>query len=221
MTPPLLTSLPPCLLQHLITKLKPSLSPPLYAAPSNHPTPCIATFLALNAYPIAALSHYLQSLATTLILIASPTLLLFHDDPYMKVMHAYNAIIPPPVSIPPPTIMPPSPMISPMFNPQNSFFLRNYCHLRNEAVTDHPPLLLPYLKYLRWEKALVRQVWKHHGNKLRKFSESPLDELSLDPIEHMERQNRRTSTSEGTNTSTQGYLRVKLVAYSYAAAAGT
>ncbi|GJX58502.1 hypothetical protein Tco_0289892 [Tanacetum coccineum] len=65
MTPPLLTSLPSCLLQYLITKLKPSLSPPLNAAPSNYPTPCIATFLALNTHPIAALSHYLQALATT------------------------------------------------------------------------------------------------------------------------------------------------------------
>nr|GFA91991.1 hypothetical protein [Tanacetum cinerariifolium] len=30
-----------------------------------------------------------------LVLMASPTLSLFHDDPYMKVMHAYDAIIPP------------------------------------------------------------------------------------------------------------------------------
>nr|GEX15257.1 reverse transcriptase domain-containing protein [Tanacetum cinerariifolium] len=40
-----------------------------------------------------------------LVLIASPTLLLFHDDPYMKVMHAYDAIIPPQVPIPPPIIV--------------------------------------------------------------------------------------------------------------------
>nr|GEX12080.1 hypothetical protein [Tanacetum cinerariifolium] len=48
---------------------------------------------------------------------ASPTLLLFHDDPYMKVMHSYDTIMPPQVPIPPPIIMPPSPMLSPMFNP--------------------------------------------------------------------------------------------------------
>ncbi|GKC80768.1 hypothetical protein Tco_1131542, partial [Tanacetum coccineum] len=40
-----------------------------------------------------------------LVPIASPTLLLFHDDPYMKVMHAYYAKESP---IPPPTIVPPS-----------------------------------------------------------------------------------------------------------------
>ncbi|GJR09888.1 putative ribonuclease H-like domain-containing protein [Tanacetum coccineum] len=41
----------------------------------------------------------------------SPTLSLFHDDPYMKVMHAYYAKESP---IPPPTIVPPSSMLSPM-----------------------------------------------------------------------------------------------------------
>ncbi|GJS11322.1 hypothetical protein Tco_0368118 [Tanacetum coccineum] len=53
-----------------------------------------------------------------LVLIALPTLSLFHDDPYMKVMHAYYAKESP---IPPPTIVPPSPMLSPMFNPQEFF----------------------------------------------------------------------------------------------------
>ncbi|GJW20343.1 reverse transcriptase domain-containing protein [Tanacetum coccineum] len=42
---------------------------------------------------------------------ASPTLSLFHDDPYMKVMQAYYAKESP---IPPPTIVPPSSMLSPM-----------------------------------------------------------------------------------------------------------
>nr|GFA01185.1 hypothetical protein [Tanacetum cinerariifolium] len=49
-----------------------------------------------------------------LVLIASPTLLLFHDDPYMKVMHAYYAKESP---IPPPVIMPPSLMLSPIVGP--------------------------------------------------------------------------------------------------------
>ncbi|GJR74551.1 hypothetical protein Tco_0086916 [Tanacetum coccineum] len=46
-----------------------------------------------------------------LVPIASPTLSLFHDDPYMKVMHAYYAKESP---ILPPTIMPPSSMLSPI-----------------------------------------------------------------------------------------------------------
>nr|GEY54768.1 putative reverse transcriptase domain-containing protein [Tanacetum cinerariifolium] len=53
-----------------------------------------------------------------LVPIASPTLSLFHDDPYMKVMHAYYAKESP---ILPPVIVPPSPMLSPMFNPQEFF----------------------------------------------------------------------------------------------------
>ncbi|GJR38544.1 hypothetical protein Tco_1214228 [Tanacetum coccineum] len=49
-----------------------------------------------------------------LVPIASPTLLLFHDDPYMKVMQSYYAKE---SLIPPPTIVPPSSMLSPIFNP--------------------------------------------------------------------------------------------------------
>ncbi|GJT64483.1 hypothetical protein Tco_1015963 [Tanacetum coccineum] len=46
-----------------------------------------------------------------LVPITSLTLSLFHDDPYMKVMHAYYAKESP---IPPPTIVPPSLMLSPI-----------------------------------------------------------------------------------------------------------
>ncbi|GJW77551.1 hypothetical protein Tco_0139233 [Tanacetum coccineum] len=46
-----------------------------------------------------------------LVPIASPTLSLFHDDPYTKVMHAYYAKESP---IPPATIVPPSSMLSPI-----------------------------------------------------------------------------------------------------------
>ncbi|GJW87259.1 hypothetical protein Tco_0162599 [Tanacetum coccineum] len=53
-----------------------------------------------------------------LVPIASPTLSHFHDDPYMKVMHAYYTKESP---IPSPTIVPSSSMLSPMFNPQEFF----------------------------------------------------------------------------------------------------
>nr|GEV16574.1 reverse transcriptase domain-containing protein [Tanacetum cinerariifolium] len=56
-----------------------------------------------------------------LVPIASPTLSLFHDDPYMKVMHAYDAIISSQVPISPPIIVPPSLMLSPIFNLQELF----------------------------------------------------------------------------------------------------
>nr|GEZ28637.1 reverse transcriptase domain-containing protein [Tanacetum cinerariifolium] len=63
----------------------------------------------------------LRNTSYGLVLIASPTLSLFHDDPYMKVMHAYDTIMPPQVPIPPLIIMPPSPLLSLIFNPQKFF----------------------------------------------------------------------------------------------------
>ncbi|GJZ26786.1 hypothetical protein Tco_0571039, partial [Tanacetum coccineum] len=77
-----------------------------------------------------------------LVPIASPTLSLFHDDPYMKVMHAYYAKESP---IPPPTIVPPSSMLSPMFNPQE-FFL--------------PKGLLPLIKRERHEEQ-IEEILNH------------------------------------------------------------
>nr|GEZ31909.1 hypothetical protein [Tanacetum cinerariifolium]GEZ31916.1 hypothetical protein [Tanacetum cinerariifolium] len=132
----------------------------------NHPTFDIADAFSSNSpnYTPASSDYSPASPRNTisessnnsygLVLIASPTLSLFHDDPYIKVMHEYDVIIPPQVPIPPPTIVPLSLMLSPIF--KNSFFLRKYFHQRNEAINNHPPLLLPYLKHLRWEKVLIR-----------------------------------------------------------------
>ncbi|GJX85352.1 hypothetical protein Tco_0336126 [Tanacetum coccineum] len=61
-----------------------------------------------------------------LVPIASPTLSLFHDDPYMKVMHAYYAKESP---IPPPTIVPPSSM----FNPQDFFLPEELLPLKKQG----------------------------------------------------------------------------------------
>ncbi|GJX88268.1 putative reverse transcriptase domain-containing protein [Tanacetum coccineum] len=72
---------------------------------------------ALDYVPALPGKTYSSSLNNSfgLVPIASPILSLFHDDPYMKVMHEYYAKESP---IPPPTIVPPSLMLSPMFNPQ-------------------------------------------------------------------------------------------------------
>nr|GEU59250.1 hypothetical protein [Tanacetum cinerariifolium] len=58
--------------------------------------------------------------------IASPSLSLFHNDPYMKVLQAFyakEAPIPPPNPITPPVIVTPSPILppSPLFDPQYFF----------------------------------------------------------------------------------------------------
>nr|GEW50425.1 reverse transcriptase domain-containing protein [Tanacetum cinerariifolium] len=76
-----------------------------------------------------------------LVPIASPTLLLFYDDPYMKVMHAYDTIIPPP------TIVHSSLMLSPMFNPQE-FFVPEELLSPKEQIED----ILNYLEELSFHR---------------------------------------------------------------------
>nr|GEV05151.1 putative reverse transcriptase domain-containing protein [Tanacetum cinerariifolium] len=86
----------------------------------NHHTSNIKDAFSAN-FPIPASSDYvLASLGKTyssssndsfgLVPIALPSLSLLHDDPYMKVMHAYYAKELP---IPPLTIVPPSPIMPP------------------------------------------------------------------------------------------------------------
>ncbi|GJW56698.1 hypothetical protein Tco_0103429 [Tanacetum coccineum] len=96
----------------------------------NHPTSDVEDAFSSNFpdYISASLEYSSTSPGKTyssssnnsfgLVPIPSPTLSFFHDDPYMKVMHAYYAKE---SSITSPTIVPPSPMLSPMFNPQEFF----------------------------------------------------------------------------------------------------
>nr|GEW98418.1 hypothetical protein [Tanacetum cinerariifolium] len=96
----------------------------------NHPTSNIEDAFSSNFpnyipassdyVPASSRKTYSSSLNNSFVLdpIVPPTLLLFHDDPYMKVMHAYYAKESP---IPPPVITPPSLMLSPVFNSQGLF----------------------------------------------------------------------------------------------------
>ncbi|GJY91628.1 reverse transcriptase domain-containing protein [Tanacetum coccineum] len=126
-------------------------------------------------------------------LLASLAISPFHDDPYMKVMQAYNATndespIPlPQAPIAPPTILPPSPVLplSPMFDPRD-FFL--------------PEEILPSQKRARSRSSsstsALPQVFKigesSHKTSLERHEEqietilNHLDELPLERIEHME-----------------------------------
>nr|GEZ73397.1 hypothetical protein [Tanacetum cinerariifolium] len=91
----------------------------------NHPTSDIEDAFSSNSsnYTLASPDYSSASPRNTpsessnnsygLVPIASPTLSLFHDDLYMKFMHAYDVIIPPQVPIPPPIIVPPSPKMVP------------------------------------------------------------------------------------------------------------
>nr|GEV43885.1 RNA-directed DNA polymerase, eukaryota [Tanacetum cinerariifolium] len=120
--------------------------------------------------------------SSALVLIASPTLSLFHDDPYMKVMHAYYAKESP---IPSPVIVPPSSMLSPIFNPQEFFLPEELLPLkkRGRDRSSSSTSALPQefnigessrKKSLKCHKDQIEQILNH------------LDELSLDSIENIE-----------------------------------
>ncbi|GKD74918.1 hypothetical protein Tco_1333200 [Tanacetum coccineum] len=127
-------------------------------------------------------------------LLASLAISPFHDDPYMKVMQAYNATnnespIPPPRAlIAPPTILPPSPVLppSPLLDSRD-FFL--------------PKEILPPQKQTRFlspfstDSSAPPQVFEigesSHKTHLERHEEqietilNHLDELPLKRIEHM------------------------------------
>nr|GEY13087.1 reverse transcriptase domain-containing protein [Tanacetum cinerariifolium] len=114
--------------------------------------------------------------------IASPTLSLFHDDPYMKVMHAYYAKESP---IPPPVIMPPSPMLSPMFNPQE-FFLPGELLPPMKRGRDRSSFSTPTLpQEFKIGESSRKISLERHGEQIKEIM-NHLDELSLDCIENME-----------------------------------
>nr|GEZ72581.1 reverse transcriptase domain-containing protein [Tanacetum cinerariifolium] len=92
----------------------------------NHPTSDIKDAFSSNSpdYTPASPDYFPalpRNTSCGLVPIASPTHSLFHDDPYTKVIHTYDTIMPPQGPILPPIIFPLSPMLSPIFNPQKFF----------------------------------------------------------------------------------------------------
>nr|GEW16474.1 uncharacterized mitochondrial protein AtMg00810-like [Tanacetum cinerariifolium] len=112
----------------------------------NHPTSNIDDAFSSNSpdYTPASTDYYPSSPRNTssdssnnaygLVLEASPTLSLFHDDPYMEVMHAYDTIMLPQVPIPPLIIVPPSLILSPIFNPQEFFVPKELLPLKEQVT---------------------------------------------------------------------------------------
>ncbi|GKA69753.1 hypothetical protein Tco_0775817 [Tanacetum coccineum] len=113
----------------------------------NHPTSDIEDAFSSN-FPdfISASPDYVptslgkpyssSSNSFSLVPIASPTLLLFHDDPYMKVMQAFYAKESP---IPPPTIIPPSSM----FNPPEFFLPEGLLSPKKHDLSSSSTSALP------------------------------------------------------------------------------
>nr|GEU54055.1 putative reverse transcriptase domain-containing protein [Tanacetum cinerariifolium] len=117
-----------------------------------------------------------------LVPIASPALLPFYDDPYMKVMHAYYAKESP---IPPPIIMPPSPMLSPMFNSQE-FFLPKELLPPKKRGRDRSSSSTPTLpQEFEIRESSRKTSLERHEEQIKEIL-NHLDKLSLDRIENME-----------------------------------
>ncbi|GJV23636.1 hypothetical protein Tco_1376331 [Tanacetum coccineum] len=117
-----------------------------------------------------------------LVPIASPTLLLFHDDPYMKVMQAYYAKESP---IPPPTIVPPSPMLSPMFNPQEFFLPEELLPPKKRGRDRSSSSTSALPQVFEMGESSRKTSLERHEEQIEEIL-NHLDELSLDRIEHIE-----------------------------------
>nr|GEW10432.1 hypothetical protein [Tanacetum cinerariifolium] len=125
-------------------------------------------------------------------LLASLTISPFHDDPYMKIMQAYNAtsnespILPPLAPITPPTVLPSSPVLS-SFNSRD-FFLpekilppQKRARFLSSSSSDFsaPPHVFEigessHMTHLERHEEQIETVLNH------------LDELPLERIEHIE-----------------------------------
>ncbi|GJS56127.1 hypothetical protein Tco_0629489 [Tanacetum coccineum] len=133
----------------------------------NHPTSDIKDAFSSNfpdyipASPdyVSALSGKIYSSSSNnsfgVVLIVSPILSLFHDDPYMKVMHAYYAKELP---ITPPTIVPPSTMLSPMFNPQEFFLPEELLSPKKQGHNQSFSSTSALPQEFEMGKTLIRQV---------------------------------------------------------------
>ncbi|GJT38668.1 hypothetical protein Tco_0938533 [Tanacetum coccineum] len=149
-----------------------------------------------------------------LVPIASPTLSLFYDDPYMKVMQAYNATnkespIPPPDPITLPAILTPSPVLPPslLFDPRYFFVPKKLLppkkkihppssssttlsnSSRNQTCILVPPSFSTYTPTPPWiyelGKSSNKMPVKHHEKQI-KIILNYLEELSFHYFEKIE-----------------------------------
>ncbi|GKA92036.1 hypothetical protein Tco_0813961 [Tanacetum coccineum] len=160
----------------------------------NHPTSDIEDAFSSNIpdYIPASPDYVLTSPGKTyssssnnsfgLVPISSPTLSLFHDDPYMKVMHVNYAKESP---IPPPTIMPPSSMLSLMFNPQEFFILEELLPLKKQGHDRSSSSTSALPQEFEVGESSRKTSLERHEEQINEIL-NHLDELSLDRIEHIE-----------------------------------
>nr|GEU99558.1 putative reverse transcriptase domain-containing protein [Tanacetum cinerariifolium] len=137
--------------------------------------------------------------------LASPTLLLFHDDPYMKVLQAFytkNSPIPPPI-ITPPSLMP---------NPQEFFLPENLLLPKKQGPDQSSSSTSSLPQIFEIGESSRKTSLERHEEQIEGI-QNHLDKLSFDRIEMPL---KRASTSEAP-AMTQAAIR-KLVADSVTAA---
>ncbi|GKA39360.1 hypothetical protein Tco_0731911 [Tanacetum coccineum] len=160
----------------------------------NHPTSNIEDAFSSNFldYIPASLDYSPASPGNTyssssnnsfgLVSIASPTLSLFHDDLYMKVMQAYYTKESP---IPPPTIVPLSLMLSPMFNPQEFFLPEELLPLKKRGRNRSSSFTSALPQEFEIGESVRNINLERHEEQIEEIL-NHLDGLSLDRIEHIE-----------------------------------
>ncbi|GJR25003.1 hypothetical protein Tco_0973530 [Tanacetum coccineum] len=127
-------------------------------------------------------------------LLASLAISPFHNDPYMKVMQAYNATndespIPlPRALIAPPTVLPPSAVLplSPMFDPRDFFLLEEILPPQKRAhfLSSSSDFSTPHQVFEIGESSHKTHLERHEEHIETILNR--LDELPLERIEHME-----------------------------------
>ncbi|GJS48189.1 hypothetical protein Tco_0598310 [Tanacetum coccineum] len=110
--------------------------------------------------------------------IASPTLFLFHDDPYMKVLQAFYTEKSP---IPPLTIIPPSSML----NPQEFFLPEELLSPKKQGHNQSSSSTSTLLRAFEIEESSRKTSLERHEEQIEEIL-NHLDELSLNRIEHIE-----------------------------------
>ncbi|GKB29503.1 hypothetical protein Tco_0868904 [Tanacetum coccineum] len=117
-----------------------------------------------------------------LVPIASPTLSLFHDDPYMKVMHAHYAEKSPILL---PTIVPPSSMLSLMFISQEFFLPEELLPLKKRGRDRSSSSTSDLPQAFEIGESSRKTSLERHEKEIEEVL-NHLDELSLDRIEHID-----------------------------------
>nr|GEZ11951.1 hypothetical protein [Tanacetum cinerariifolium] len=112
------------------------------------------------------------------VLIASPSLSLFHDDPYMKVMHAYYAEKSPilPLIIIHPSLMP---------NPQEFFLSEELLSPKKQGHDQSSSSTSTMPQIFKIGESSRKTSLERHKEKIEGI-QNHLDKLSLDHIEHIE-----------------------------------